>query len=229
MFNAKTDWYPKQKELRKIIRSVGKHDEAIQLCLELHAMVHFAEVSGSSEPTFADEAIKGLPYEDYAKPVKGLEGTIAWNMWHIARIEDVAINRLINSTSQVIYDGWLDELDTMHVEVGDSMSELEKVKFSEELDIDVLFAYRNAVGKRSREIIQNLTAKDMRREIAKEDLNMALIDGTLVYDPKSMWLLKIWSGRDVADMLLMSVTRHQEMHVTTCRDIKEKLLAGRDA
>ncbi len=225
MFNAKTDWYPKQKELRKIIRSVGKHDEAIKLCLELHAMVHFAEVSGSEEPTFADEAIKGLPYEDYAKPAKGLEGTLAWNVWHIARIEDVTVNRLINSKRQVIYDGWLDELDTMHVEVGDSMSEEEKVKFSEELDIDVLFAYRNAVGKQTREILKTLTAKDMRREIAKEDLNMALIDGTLVYDPKSMWLLKIWSGRDVADMLLMSVTRHQEMHVTTCRDIKEKLLA----
>ena len=40
MFNVYEDWYPKYARLKSIILKLDFFDEAINLALELHALVH---------------------------------------------------------------------------------------------------------------------------------------------------------------------------------------------
>jgi len=74
--------------------------DARDLFLDQHAALHSAAVGGNklsaAERTFAgltDEQMRGRPREDL--------NSLAWLLWHIARAEDVMVNRLLAGRPQV--------------------------------------------------------------------------------------------------------------------------------
>ena len=99
MFNVGTDWNPKQSRLKEIIKKKDHFDEAIALCLEMHKMVHSSKMSSTENQTYADEILNELAEDDFCiKPTEN-DVTIAWNIWHITRIEDITTN-ILNSEFQ---------------------------------------------------------------------------------------------------------------------------------
>jgi hypothetical protein len=220
------DWNPKQAELKAALSHPAQFDEAIRLCLELHGSVHSGAVSNAAVPTILDELWGGLSREAFAEPPArdnsfGHRATIAWNVWHITRIEDITTNILIADDSQILDKKRLDKLGVSVTDTGNPMSYDEIVNFSDAIDMDELLHYRDVVGKRTREIVLNLKAADLKRKMKPESVRRVLNEGGVTEHQDSIWLLDFWSRKTVAGILLMPITRHQIMHISDCFKLKK--------
>ncbi|MDR2728031.1 MAG: DinB family protein [Chitinispirillales bacterium] len=228
MFRAAVDWNPKQQKLREELSGKGNFDEAVKICFSLHGIVHTSPVSSAKSHTYMDEIWDGLSREMFSEPLTqknnlGRKATIAWDIWHITRIEDITTNILIANSNQVLNPTWLKRLGVKVKETGNAMSDNEIARFSRSIDMEALREYRNDVGLRTREIINNLTPQDLKRKFKPESLKRIVDEGGVVEDEKSIWLIDFWGRKNVAGIILMPVTRHQLVHLNECMRIKNKL------
>ena len=83
--------------------------------------------------------------------------------------------------------------------------------------------YRAAVGKKTREIIKNLTFKDMKRKMNEKSLQRILDEKGVSEKPEAVWLVEFWGKKTVAGLLLLPITRHHVMHINDCLKIKKKI------
>lgn len=218
------DWNPKQAKLKEIILRQDKFREAIDLALEMHSLIHTSEMSGRDTPTYEDELWKGLDPGVFGSQHKQQGSTIAWNLWHMTRIEDLTANILIAGSSQVLNSDWLDRMKVTVTDTGNAMNDSEIAEFSAQLDMLELRNYRTAVGRKTREIIINLLPSDMKRKVTPESIGRIREEGGVTGADQSMWLLDFWGKKTVAGIMLMPITRHQVVHINDSLKLKSKLI-----
>jgi len=206
--------------LKKIIRKSDKLEEAKKLFLEIHAALHLSAVS-DGKPNETDTLFADLTPQEFAVVpfVKG--ETIAWAVWHLARIEDMTMNILVAGAEQIFNSEWQRRMNTAFTDTGVAMDGEEIIKLSKELNSAELLAYRNAVGTRTREIVTELTGEDMKRKVSPDGINKIRSEGGTCTN--SEWLLEYWGGKDIAGLLLMPPTRHLMMHLNDCCKYKQKI------
>ena len=222
MFPVGAQWNPLQARLRDLMTNGSDFIAAKALLLHMHAMLHTREVSGQSEPTLMDEVWKDLSDTAFSAIPNADDVTVAWNIWHITRIEDLTANLLIANESQVLDETWLNKLHTGVTDTGNAMTDAEILSLSRETDPQALQEYRNAVGRRTRVILENLAEKDLKRKFTRDQVNRILLEGGVTEHPDSKWLLAFWGRKNVAGILLMPITRHQMGHLNDCLKLKEK-------
>lgn len=213
------------KELSRIIRNEREFDRARQLFLDIHAKLNLSEVSGTEENE-VDLLFRDLDRGEYAIMPTSKDETIAWVLWHIARIEDLTMNLLVARQKQVLDERWSARLKITVKDTGNAMSDEEIMKLSKEVQIDELMRYRNEVAGRTREIVKNLRPQDLRRKMEQADLGRILDEGGLTTDENSVWLLDFWGKKDVAGLLLMPPTRHVMLHLNSCCKWKARIRTG---
>lgn len=125
MLDFEMDYNTQVDNLRKLIRSRKNFDSAIALALELHAATHTSRVSSSDTPTFCDNLLKGLKDENYSVMPTEKDETIAWHLWHIAKIEDLTGNLLIAEQSQIFSDEWMKRMNVTVRDTGNAMTDEE--------------------------------------------------------------------------------------------------------
>ncbi|KNY25846.1 DinB family protein [Pseudobacteroides cellulosolvens] len=219
-----SEWNLKQKRLTETIRNPSLFAEAKRLLVDMHSSVHFAEMSGQKEATLIDQLWDGMQNYDFAIMPSEKAVTIAWNIWHITRIEDLTINILVNETNQVLSDEWLSRLHIHVTDTGNAMSDDEIMDFSKRIDIEALKDYRIAVGLQTQKILSKLKSEDMKRKIKSEGLTKIFNEGGILEHPDSIWLLDFWGKKDVAGIILMPITRHQIVHINDGFKIKQSIL-----
>jgi hypothetical protein len=133
--------------------------DARDLLIEEHSAVHSAAVGGNkaslAERTFGgltDDQMRVRPREDL--------NSLAWLMWHIARAEDIMANLIVNGRDQVFDDGWLPRLKIERRDFGIGMTKPEVSELSAKIDLAALRDYRDAVGRRTQEIVRAYGDKD---------------------------------------------------------------------
>lgn len=218
-----SEWNAKQKRLREIIRKPDCYQEAQSLFLQMHASVHGKGMSGSASPTILDHLYEGLTRRDFSIMPGEKDVTIAWDIWHITRIEDLTVNILVNESQQVFSDHWRLKLKTTITDTGNAMSDDEIMAFSKAVDVESLMEYRLAVGMQTRRILGDLTYGEMKRKIDKQRLSMIREEGGVLNHPDSLWLLDFWGKKDVAGIILMPVTRHQIVHINDGFHLKQAI------
>lgn len=223
MFQVGSDWNPKQAQLKSIILDPDKFDEAIQLCLELHSIVHCSHISSGKDPTFLDEICEGLTTNAFITMPTIKDVTIAWNIWHITRIEDITSNILVQNTEQVLNDEWLKRLSVTVRDTGNAMTDEEILSLSQSLNMEELWNYRNAVGTKTRSIVNDLSPSDMKRKVKPENIARILNEGGVTEHKDSKWLLDFWGRKNIAGILLMPITRHQIGHLNDSMRLKKKI------
>lgn len=216
----------KHKELTKIARKAEQLENAKTLFLEIHAQLNSSAVSGTAENEY-DELIKGLPESAYSVMPTEKDETIAWVLWHLARIDDLTIGMLAARGEQLFNDEWMHRMNVKVKDTANAMTDDEIMEFSKSVNVKELLAYRDAVAARTREIVSSLEASDMKRKIAKEDIERVRACGGVTEQGESVWLLDYWGGKDVAGLLLMPPTRHTMGHLNCCFKWKERILAGK--
>lgn len=206
--------------MRKLLKSRRAFGEAMELALEVHGVTHRAAVSGSSVPTFCDRLLDGLEEEDYSVMPTEKDETIAWHLWHIARIEDLVGNLLIAEGEQVFNDGWMDRMKVTVRDTGNAMSDEEIFGLSRQVDKGELINYRDAVGRRTREILKSLTPDDLKRKPGAGALERLVSEGGLLECKESIWLKDFWGRHTVAGLIVLPLTRHHMMHLPDSMAIK---------
>ncbi|EPR09494.1 DinB family protein [Ruminiclostridium papyrosolvens] len=219
----KKAWGSQQNLLRSIILKSGKFDEAIELCLNQHEMVHSSEMSQKNITTCEDELWQGLDESTFRTMLARDNTTIAWCIWHSTRIEDITMNILVADGVQVINTGqWIPKMNNVICDTGNAMTNEEIVNFSTNINMNELRKYRIAVGKRTCEIIRDFSPEDLKRKIEKKKLKRVIDEGAVLDVEGANWLIDFWGKKNVAGILLMPVTRHHMVHLNESLRIKKR-------
>ncbi|MCL2353376.1 MAG: DinB family protein [Defluviitaleaceae bacterium] len=226
MLDFENNYNLKIDELRKLIKPIKTFDLAIELALEIHAITHTSEVSSSDTPTYCDGLLDGLKGEDYCIMPTEKDKTIAYHLWHIARIEDLVSNLLIAGQSQIFNNEWMAKLNVSIKDTGNVMDSKQIADFSEQVNKQELINYRNAVGSQTRKILKSLTHKDLKRKPESDYLTRIVSEGGLLESKGSIWLKDFWGKHTVAGLILLPITRHHMMHLPDCLAIKQFIGRG---
>lgn len=222
MISVAKDWNPKQALLKEIIKNLDKFNDAIDLILKMHSMVHTSEMTGVCNNTYEDSLWEDLNEKVFRAMLTEKDMTIAWNIWHLTRIEDLTSNILIFDDIQVINsDNWIDKMNVSICDTGNTMSFCEVRDFSERINMNALRNYRVAVGRKTQQIIKHLKPSDMKRKVRADNLERIFKEGGVLQ--ASRGLLDFWGRKDIAGILQMPITRHQIVHLNDALSIKEKL------
>ena len=210
------------KELNSMIRKMTEFERSKALFLEIHAKLNLSIVSGTTENK-VDDLFYDLSRDEYAIMPTSKDETIAWVLWHIARLEDLTMNLLVAQEEQVFNQEWKERLNVAITDTGNALSDEEIMELSQSINIGELICYRNAVAKRTRTIVSNLNAADMKRKVCSADLEKILSVGGVTQQENSRWLLEFWGKKDVAGLLLMPPTRDVMLHLNDCCKWKESI------
>lgn len=203
------------KELNAIIRRPDKLPEAKKLFCEIHSRLHLSSMT-DTEHNEVDALLEDLTAEEYKIMPTSKDETIAWVLWHIARIEDLTMNILIADSPQLFNDEWKRRLNAPVTDTGNALSDDEIMELSTRLNIKELIAYRNAVGQRTQSIVASLSAQDMKRRVSAQGIEAVKQSGGVTAHENSIWLLDFWGKKDVSGLLLMPPTRHVMLHLNDC-------------
>ena len=206
--------------LRKQIKTVKYFCEAQKSILDIHSKTHSSVTSDSKEPTFFDCLVDDLNQDDYSVMPTETDETIAWHIWHIARIEDIVGNILILNQNQLFNDEYASLMKVDVSDTGNAWSDNEIITFSKEVNIAQLLNYRRDVGAKTRETIASLKQEDMSKKATSESLDRLLTEGCLTQDSSSFALKGFWGRLTIGGMLLLPLTRHHMMHLPDSYTIK---------
>ena len=115
----------------------------------------------------------------------------------VARIEDVAMNMLVAGSPQILnQDQRFERMKITARDTGNVMGEDGVADLSEKIDIEQLRAYRNAVGRRTRDIVKNLQPEELKQKVDPSRLEQVMEEGAVVeaasgfFDFCSYWFIE---------------------------------------
>lgn len=203
-------------------------DKIRELTLEVHAMVHPAEISGRTEKTIADFVLDYMlrgnqnelvPREDYDVDLH-YAGTrtvpLCWQFWHTYRIEDLVSNILMANQNQIFNEEWQRKIGSPITDTGNALELDEAIAFGKEINVEALHEYMLAVGKNTRNILGNLTLVQINSMVPEEWVMRILEEGGVTTDFRSVWLLVFWGRLTMGGMILTPMTDHHMMHLPPC-------------
>lgn len=211
----------RQTELRQIMLGFNQHEEAIQLFLRQHATLHSVTMADSQTSSLEDEVLDDMPDAQVRRIPSNCEHSVAWCIWHIARIEDIAMNILVADSQQILHqDDWSSQLEIQFRDSGNAMDKEAVVELSRRINIQMLRSYRVAVGRRTREIVQGLGPEALEQKVVPSRLQRVKDEGAVVAAADGV--VEYWGKRNVAGLLLMPATRHNLVHLNEALRLKRK-------
>ena len=187
--------------------------DAVRFFLVQHESVHTSDVVDA--PSYFDRALGGLSDAQLrALPGPGLN-SIVWLLWHMARTEDASVNLVVANRPQVLDDHWGRRLGVPWRHIGTGMTEDEVSDFTRRADVGAVRAYRDAVGRRTREVVRDLVPSAWEESITIADTSRAAAAGAL--GPRAGWVdgagFPPWQDQSRAARLSGAALRHNAMHM----------------
>jgi hypothetical protein len=219
------EWNRQHKALNDIIGKSGEHSRAVAQFLALHEWLYPAEMSGCGFLTYEDAVLEHLEegtLRAYPAPTPDTENSIAWHLWHLARVEDMTMNLLVAGGQQVLHEGsWPERLGIPFEHSGNAMGKREIAELSAGIRMEELRAYRIAVGRKTRRIIASLELGAFRDKVQRERVKRLFEEGAVL--PEARWLADYWAKKTLGGLVLMPATRHHLVHLNRCAQIKQRL------
>ena len=210
-----------QSDLRTIMTTRGQHEIAIRTFLLQHAALHSKRVSNTNTWSFEDSLMDKLTEDQFRRIPKNEEHSIAWCIWHIARIEDIAMNYLVADTPPVFdLENWQEKMNIAYKDSGNEMKPGQISSMSKYIDLDALRNYRVAVGLRTREIVAGLKPGSLFEKVKETSIKKVKDSGAV--SEAAYGITDYWSRRNIAGLLLMPATRHNLVHLNEALKLKRK-------
>ncbi|HEX9709157.1 MAG TPA: DinB family protein [Candidatus Thermoplasmatota archaeon] len=168
-----------------------------------------------------DDLLAGLSEAQWRqRPHPGVN-PIVWLLWHMARVEDVAVNRFLADRPQVLdEERWLERLTVARRDVGTGMDDAEVNDLSARIDLPALRGYWDAVTRRTLAVVETLRGGDLDRPVSAERVRQVAFAEGAVGD-KAAWLADFWAaGRTRAWVLLQVPLLHVYGHYYEARVAK---------
>jgi DinB superfamily len=187
--------------------------DAVSFFLVQHASVHPSEVGGA--PSYFDRVLGGLSETDVrARPATGVN-SIVWLLWHMARTEDASVNLVVAHRQQVLGDDWVRRLGVPWRHIGTGMTDDEVSELTRRADVAAVRAYREAVGRRTREVVRALAPAVWDEPVTAADTARA--DAAGAFGPGAGWVdgmgFPPWQDQSRAARLSGAALRHNAMHM----------------
>ncbi len=201
-----------------------------ELALDLHAMVHPAEISGREEKTVADlvldymmmgnqnEFVQRETWDTDLKYAGSKTVPICWQFWHTYRIEDLVSNILMDNGKQIFNDDWQRRIGSSITDTGNALEPDELASWAKAINVEELRNYMIEVGKNTRRILSSLTLEQIKSMVPEEWVMRILEEGGVTTDFRSVWLLVFWGRLTIGGMILTPMTSHHMMHLPTVVD-----------
>jgi hypothetical protein len=114
--------------------------------------------------------------------------SVAWLLWHVARCEDIGVNRLLVDRPQLFDEQeWGPRMGVPFRHYGTGMTDAEVTELSNTIDLSALREYWNLVGRRTVEVISTLNEGDLDPIIDTAHLRRVLFDEG-VLGPNAGWI-----------------------------------------
>jgi len=215
-------WNDRHKELHHALEKTGDDKLVRELFLTQHAAVHSAHISEAHVPSFSDEILGDLAADEWRFIPSDNHHSIAWVIWHLARVEDVTMNLLVAGSDQVLRAGnWNERLGIHDVHTGNGVTDEDIAVLSKAIDIQALVEYRDVVGRETRGIVKKLKITDFQESVDPKRIQR-------IWDERAMLknatgIVDYWANRTIAGLLLMPPTRHCILHLNEARRLKESV------
>ncbi len=184
--------------------------DARDLFLDQHAAMHSAAVGGN-KMSAAERAFAGLTDEQMrVRPREDLN-SLAWLMWHIARAEDIMVNVILAGRSQVCDDAWAKRLAVARRDFGIGMTSPEVTELTRQVDLGALREYRDAVGRRTRDVVSGFKPQDWEGQVAAAAVERAAAEGA--FGARRELLVKAFPGRPRQAVLSSIALFHSAGHM----------------
>jgi hypothetical protein len=171
---------------------------ARDLFLAQHALVQSVAVGGNPVSA-AERAFGGVTDEQMrVRPREDLN-SLAWLMWHVARAEDIMVNVLIAGRDQVWDAAWSKRVGVTRPDFGIGMTSPEVAELTRAVDLGALREYRDAVGRRTREIVGAFEDADWGGQLAAAEVQRAASQGA--FGARTEQIVKGFTGRPRAAVL----------------------------
>lgn len=168
----------------------------------------------------SDPLVSRLTDAQFRAQPAGLN-SLAWLFWHMTRVEDGCVACVVVGTKQLFdTEGWGERLRVPRRDVGTGMTKAEVADLSATIDLSALWAYRDAVGRRTRSLVSDLWPDRWNEPLTAEDLRRAGAEGIL--DGDEHWLI----GTPRESLLFWWGLNHTLLHLGQVMMIKNLLLQG---
>jgi hypothetical protein len=186
-----------------------------------HAATHAAEVY-DGRTRGSDRVFGGLAdVQMRVRPAPGLN-SLVWLLWHMARIEDVAVNLVVAAREQVLDEDWMRRMNVAWRHMGSGMTAEEVADLTTRADVAAVRAYRSAVGRRTREMVATLRPEAWDELLGLDDTTRAAAAGA--FHPNDDWVDGVghrpWQGVSRGDQLGSSAIRHNSAHIGEAATIR---------
>jgi len=177
--------------------------DALQFFLPFHETMHTQSVNRFSQLTDDQMRLRPSPQMN----------SIAWLLWHIARSEDMGVNRLIANRPDVLHgEGWAPRLHLSRRDMGTGMTDEEVAEFTTRVDIAALRGYSAAVGHRTQEVVRSLRAEEL-DDVPDHAHVHQVLEEEGVMGPNAAWLEPLYVGKHKGWLLLQLALRHPTGHL----------------
>jgi hypothetical protein len=164
----------------------------------------FLEQFDTVRELFYEHCLKGLPDEQLRyQPKEGLN-SIAWMMWHTARVQDFGNTLVCPGRKQVLNEDWVARLNVSRRDIGTGMTREECAEFNQAVNIGGLRAYCDAVANAVREVARTVPAAALREPVDSGQVHRMLEDGT-IGNERARWLPAFLDGQSRGWFMSMAV------------------------
>jgi hypothetical protein len=139
--------------------------------------------------------------------------SIAWNLWHLTRVEDAGLNRFVVDRTQVLDEGpWMHRMNIPWRHQGGEMTFAEVDELNQRIDLLALHDYAQAVQVRTREIVTQIGAVNLNAVMEADRLRMLLVDEGLAHS-QAAGFLENYLGWTKGKCLMNFGLTHPYQHV----------------
>lgn len=108
--------------------------------------------------------------------------SIAWNLWHLTRVEDAGLNRFVVDRTQVWDEGsWMERMNIPWRHHGGEMTFAEVDELNQRIDLAALHDYSTAVQARTRAIVTHIGSVNLDAVMEADQLRVILVDEGLAH------------------------------------------------
>jgi len=141
---------------------------------------------------FVAELFKGLTDEQVRARPAGLN-SIAWLVWHLTRVQDAVVSRLLADRPQVLDEGnWNLAMGLDRRDVGSGMTSDDVTALGAAIDAGALRAYHRAVAEATRQVATALPPAAW-SEVVPGDRVRRVVDDNALLVEAGAWVGDFWA------------------------------------
>ena len=139
--------------------------------------------------------------------------SIAWNFWHLTRVEDAGLNRFVVDRPQVLDEGgWMARMNVPWRHHGSGMTFAEVDDLDQRIDLQALRSYSSEVQARTRQIIGQIDQVNLDDTLDKARVRTLVVDEGLAHS-QAEGLIKNYTGWSKGKCLMNFGLTHPYQHV----------------